>query len=56
MQRALDLLVTDGKVKEKINGKQKAYVVDQEGLPAATDAQIKEMDVEVSKRQVSVSH
>ena len=33
MQKILDKLVQDGKIKEKVNGKQKAYVVNQDVFP-----------------------
>ncbi len=48
IQRALDVLVADGKVKEKVNGKQKAYVVDQSGLPTATDQELADLEKKVA--------
>ena len=54
IQKALDNLVQEGKLVEKVNGKQKAYVINQENLPtaneeelAALDAQIKEAEAEL---------
>lgn len=48
VQKALDLLVADGKIAEKLNGKQKAYVIRQEGLPSASDAELAELDAGVA--------
>jgi len=58
VQRVVDQLVADNKIKEKINGKQKCYVVNQENIPAANDEELAKLDVEceqltsqLSKRQ-----
>ncbi len=51
VQKALDLLVAEGKLKEKINGKQKAYVVDQAKQPAASDHELKDMDAKVKEAE-----
>merc|ERR1711884_623892 len=44
VQKALDLLVADEKVREKVNGKQKAYVVNQDTLETPEGENIEEMD------------
>lgn len=51
VQKALDVLVADARVKEKINGKQKAYVVCQENLPSASEAELSglENDLKIKK-------
>lgn len=49
VQKALDLLVADGKVTEKANGKQKAYVVNQADLPAPSAAELAAADAEIAK-------
>ena len=58
VQKALDNLVTEGKLVEKANGKQKAYVINQEHLPtaneeelAALDAELKTVEAELRYRQ-----
>jgi len=57
VQKALDSLVAETKVTEKLNGKQKAYVVNQSDLPTASeeelaslDAQFKEVEVKLKGR------
>jgi 26S proteasome regulatory subunit (ATPase 3-interacting protein) len=47
VQKALDLLVADGKVREKLNGKQKAYVVSQGDIEADDAAKVAELDEEI---------
>ena len=54
IQKAIDTLVAESKLVEKVNGKQKAYVINQENLPtaneeelAALDAQLKQADAEL---------
>lgn len=37
MQKSLDTLVEESKVKEKVNGKQKAYFINQDDFPIASE-------------------
>lgn len=47
VQKALDSLVAETKVVEKLNGKQKAYVVNQENLPTASEAELVALDTQM---------
>lgn len=49
VQKALEQLAADGKIKEKTYGKQKVYVADQSKLPAMDDGQLKEMDLKIGQ-------
>ncbi len=51
VQKCLDLLVADGSIREKLNGKQKAYVVDQSTQPAATEEELADMDRAVKEAE-----
>lgn len=51
VQKALDLLVADGKVAEKLNGKQKAYVIHQSSMPASSEAELAALDRELSEAE-----
>ena len=51
VQRALDSLVAEGKVKEKQYGKQKVYMVDQSLFPVVSEAELKKMDKEMVEQQ-----
>ncbi len=51
VQKSLDLLVADGSVCEKLNGKQKAYVVNQDTLTAATESELEELDQTISAKE-----
>jgi len=51
VQKALDQLTLDGKVSEKLNGKQKAYVVSQANLPAADDAELAAMEADIKAKE-----
>lgn len=51
VQRALDSLVAEGKVKEKVYGKQKVYMVDQSLFPVVSEAELKKMDKEMTDQQ-----
>uniref|UniRef100_A0A0B7A6W4 Homologous-pairing protein 2 homolog n=1 Tax=Arion vulgaris TaxID=1028688 RepID=A0A0B7A6W4_9EUPU len=42
--KAMESLTTDGKLREKVYGKQKVYVADQSQYPDVDDAEIKAMD------------
>ena len=48
MQKTLDGLVEDGKIKEKVNGKQKAYFVNQDEFPVASEAELTQLDQETA--------
>eukprot|EP00096_Caligus_rogercresseyi_P012701 TRINITY_DN5411_c0_g1_i1.p1 TRINITY_DN5411_c0_g1~~TRINITY_DN5411_c0_g1_i1.p1 ORF type:complete len:210 (-),score=77.03 TRINITY_DN5411_c0_g1_i1:403-1032(-) len=50
-QKALDSLVADGDVIEKVNGKQKAYVINQANMPTASEAELSKLDSEVAQGQ-----
>ena len=54
MQRALDTLVGDGKVKEKQYGKQKVYMVDQSLFPVVGEDELKRMDRETAEQQTKL--
>lgn len=54
VQKALDQLVIESKIAEKVNGKQKAYVVKQDDMPSATDAQLAALDGEVASAQTAL--
>ena len=45
--RALDDLAANGKIKEKVNGKQKIYFANQDQFPSASENQLKSMDAEI---------
>uniref|UniRef100_T1J701 Homologous-pairing protein 2 homolog n=1 Tax=Strigamia maritima TaxID=126957 RepID=T1J701_STRMM len=49
IQRSLDQLVTEGKVREKTYGKQKVYVIDQKMFPIADEKELKAMDLKISE-------
>jgi len=51
MQKVLDGLVQEDKVKEKVNGKQKAYAVNQDDFPVASEAELDTFDKEATKVQ-----
>ena len=51
MQKVLNRLVQEDKVKEKVNGKQKAYVVNQDDFPVASQAELDTCDKEATKVQ-----
>uniref|UniRef100_A0A8C3GUQ0 Homologous-pairing protein 2 homolog n=1 Tax=Corvus moneduloides TaxID=1196302 RepID=A0A8C3GUQ0_CORMO len=48
--KALEQLAQQGRVREKVYGKQKIYFADQEQLPAASDAELRELDGEIAAR------
>merc|ERR1712165_465222 len=48
MQKTLDSLVEEGKIKEKVNGKQKAYFVNQDDFPVASEAELTKLDQETA--------
>ena len=51
MQKLLDSLTEEGLVKEKLNGKQKAYVISQDKFSAASDAELEKLDNECNVLQ-----
>lgn len=51
IQRTLDQLVSEGKLKEKAYGKQKVYVADQSQFPAVDEAELKKMDEQIATLQ-----
>ena len=48
VQRTLDTLVSEGRVREKQYGKQKVYVVNQSLFPDVDEEEIKKMDKEIT--------
>eukprot|EP00088_Acartia_fossae_P022801 TRINITY_DN2390_c0_g1_i15.p1 TRINITY_DN2390_c0_g1~~TRINITY_DN2390_c0_g1_i15.p1 ORF type:complete len:210 (-),score=79.15 TRINITY_DN2390_c0_g1_i15:206-835(-) len=44
VQRVIDQLVAETKLKEKLNGKQKCYVINQDNLPTANDEELAKLD------------
>ncbi|KAM4884624.1 homologous-pairing protein 2 homolog isoform 1-T1 [Sylvia borin] len=48
--KALEQLAQQGRVREKVYGKQKIYFADQEQLPAASDAELRGLDGEIATR------
>ena len=51
MQKVLDGLVQEDKVKEKVNGKQKAYAINQDEFAVASEAELEAFDKEATKVQ-----
>lgn len=49
VQRVIDQLVAEGKLKEKINGKQKCYVANQDNLPTASEEELVKLDAECDR-------
>lgn len=48
MVKALEQLAQQGRIREKVYGKQKVYFADQEQLPAASDAELRGLDGEIT--------
>ena len=51
IQKALDNLVAVGKIMEKLNGKQKAYVVNQADLPTANEEELSALDTQLKEAE-----
>ncbi|XP_059155998.1 homologous-pairing protein 2 homolog isoform X2 [Physella acuta] len=51
VMKAMESLASEGKLKEKVYGKQKVYVADQSQYPAVNDAEIRSMDEKISQLQ-----
>merc|ERR1711963_1190392 len=51
LQKVVDSLVEEGTVKEKVNGKQKAYVISQDQFSVASDDELQKLDEEANKIQ-----
>ena len=49
IQKALDMLVAEGKLVEKVNGKQKAYVINQADLPTANEEELATLDAQLKE-------
>ncbi|XP_063816101.1 homologous-pairing protein 2 homolog isoform X2 [Pseudophryne corroboree] len=45
----MELLAQQGKIKEKVYGKQKIYFADQEKFPSVSDLEIKNLDVQITE-------
>jgi len=46
VQRVIDQLVAQSKLKEKLNGKQKCYVVNQDSMPTSSEEELSKLDEE----------
>ena len=51
VQRTLDMLVSQGKLVEKVYGKQKVYMANQDHFPEVAPAELKEMEKKISELQ-----
>ena len=51
IQKALDTLVSEGQLVEKVNGKQKAYVINQENLPTANEEELASLDAQIKEAE-----
>ncbi|XP_041366330.1 homologous-pairing protein 2 homolog [Gigantopelta aegis] len=49
VQKACESLAEEGKIREKVYGKQKVYVADQSQFPDVNDEKLKAMDLTISK-------
>lgn len=47
--KAMELLAQQGKIKEKVYGKQKIYFADQDQFPNVSDTELKSLDVQISE-------
>ncbi|XP_040291291.1 homologous-pairing protein 2 homolog [Bufo bufo] len=47
--KAMELLAQQGKIKEKVYGKQKIYFADQDQFPNVSDAELKSLDDQISE-------
>ncbi|XP_075033486.1 homologous-pairing protein 2 homolog isoform X2 [Mixophyes fleayi] len=47
--KAMELLAQQGKIKEKVYGKQKIYFADQGQFPSVSDSEIKGLDVQITE-------
>ncbi|CAJ0967815.1 unnamed protein product [Ranitomeya imitator] len=47
--KAMELLSQQGKIKEKVYGKQKIYFADQDQFPNVSDTELKSLDVQISE-------
>ncbi|XP_072260085.1 homologous-pairing protein 2 homolog [Pyxicephalus adspersus] len=47
--KAMEQLAQQGKIKEKVYGKQKIYFADQEQFPSASDSELKNLDSQISE-------
>ncbi|KAK7940573.1 hypothetical protein WMY93_003899 [Mugilogobius chulae] len=52
--KAMELLAIEGKIKEKMYGKQKIYFADQSQFQDVSDDDLKEMDAQISKLNVEL--
>ena len=54
VQRTLDLLVSQGKLVEKVYGKQKVYMANQSHFPEVAPSELKEMERRIAEMQQSL--
>ncbi|XP_064648117.1 homologous-pairing protein 2 homolog [Lineus longissimus] len=54
VEKCLESMADDGKIKRKLNGKQKVYAADQTQFPSADEAELHAMDEEISQLQQQV--
>merc|ERR1719277_1178678 len=55
IQKALDNLVSEQQLVEKVNGKQKAYVINQESLPTANEEELASLDAQIKEAEGELS-
>ena len=51
VQNALDNLVIEKKLTEKVNGKQKVYVINQESLPTANQKELAALEDQIKEAE-----
>ena len=51
VQNALDNLVIEKKLTEKVNGKQKVYVINQESLPTANQKDLAALETQIKEAE-----
>ena len=51
VQNALDNLVIEKKLTEKVNGKQKVYVINQESLPTANQKELAALETQIKEAE-----
>ena len=55
IEKVLEVLKEEGSIKEKLNGKQKAYVISQDNFPVASDAELDQLDKEANLVQNEIN-
>ncbi|XP_018426358.1 PREDICTED: homologous-pairing protein 2 homolog [Nanorana parkeri] len=52
--KAMEQLAQQGKIKEKVYGKQKIYFADQEQFPSVSDSELKNLDAQISELSIKL--